>query len=86
LLDPLAKSNGLHPEIIPITALVIETNKGSMYFRTGLNWIPQAVFDDKLVYDDTRDFAEALAKQLSDPYGYMKAQADARQDTSPRPY
>lgn len=81
LHDPL---NYHTNESIPVTALVIESNKGSFYYKP-THQLYAAAFDPALVYNDTRDFAEALRKEVNDPYQYMESKRNAREGLSTRP-
>jgi hypothetical protein len=78
--DPLSAAS----KAIPVTALVIESNRGSFYYKTDpISWRPTATFDASLVYKDTVDFAEALAAGISNPYAYVEKQQHARENTLP---
>lgn len=77
VLDPLGT------ESIPITALVIESNKGAFYYKMA-GHVPCATFDATLLYNDTIGFAEALSKGSSNPYGYVERTLNAHKDSLPR--
>lgn len=79
IVDPLAP-----PAFVPITALAIESNKGCFYFKIDpITWRVSATFDPNLVYQDTIDFAKALADGNSNPYAYVEKQRHARENTLP---
>jgi hypothetical protein len=81
ILDPLAKLNNKFASPIKVTALVIESNVGSFYYKADIRtWTPQATFDASVVFEDTKAFGEAINKNASDPYGQVERETNARKD------
>lgn len=66
--DPLITTTNIAPELLPVTAFVIESNKGSFYFTESTGGMPSAYYDQAMVYADTADFAQKLLNGDTDPY------------------
>jgi hypothetical protein len=65
--DPVATEY----KALPVTAFVMETNRGSFFFKTDpITGRTSAQFDSAMVFDDTTKFAQALAAGSSNPYNH----------------
>lgn len=60
---------------IPVTAFVVESNRGSFYFNNNTD-LPTAKFDPALVWRDTVAFAKAI-QHGGDPYKEANAAVDS---------
>lgn len=71
VLDP----GQFQPELVSVTAFVLDTNKGSFYF-TQIPGQPAGVYTSRfnaaMVHDDTVRMAAAYAAEHNNPYGFVR--------------